>query len=117
MDREAFRKLFLESVSDALRRAGESASRRLSGQCYVELHGCGVSGALISLEEAVDLLYIDKETFYRVIDVGLKAIQQDKCIVFVRVSAHPPSTFDKTWNTPKGSGPFKVIEPLTVENS
>jgi hypothetical protein len=29
--------------------------------------------------------------------------------IFMRVSGHPPDTFEKTWNQPVGNGPFKQL--------
>jgi hypothetical protein len=57
----------------------------------------------------VDRLYLGEGRFYRIIDVAVIEIAEDYTICFVRASDHAPGTFEQTWNSPAGSGPFKQL--------
>jgi hypothetical protein len=115
MNRESFKALFRKNVDVALHCAAlEIPNVKLAGP-VIELHGCGVSGQRPSFDEAADRLFIDDKRFFQIIDVGLKPIESKTPILFVRVSAHPPSDSEHTWNTPRGNGPFKVIEAKKIQ--
>jgi hypothetical protein len=109
LTKDEFEELFTRSARAAIADAETRLGRSLPTEFDVELHGAGVSGEMASRERAVDLMYINNDTFYRLIDIAVKAIHRDRPLLFARISSHPPSTFDKTWNTPKGNGPFKVL--------
>lgn len=112
MDREKFKKMFLLKAEEALSLGREKAGGKLPATFKVEMHGAGVSGGLMTADEAVNLMYLGDETFYRIIDIGFKGVNNENCILFVRISGHPPAEFGKTWNIPAGSGPFKVLLPM-----
>lgn len=115
MNKAEFQQLFLDNVRQALGYAEQETSRHVSDEFDVELHGAGISGEIISPVRAVDLMYVGEDRFYRIIDIGVKAVIKDRAVVFVRISDHHPSSFRDTWNTPKGNGPFKVIEPANIQ--
>jgi hypothetical protein len=60
-------------------------------------------------------MYLDEDIFHRVIDIGVKSIVRGSPVVFVRISGHAPSSFDNAWNSPRGSGPFEIIEPFKID--
>lgn len=114
MDKQEFKKLFLKPLNEAAFHAEQRFSRQISRSFEIELHGAGYMGARITPEEAADVLFIDNEHFYRVIDVSVIEIHATKTCVFVRVSAHKPGAFAETWNQPLGMGPFKQIHAKQV---
>lgn len=114
MTKDEFKRLFLEIANQAIDQARLVTSKKVPSNFVVEMHGAGMSGRLMTSDEAIEIMYIDEKTFYRFIDVGVKRICDTESLLFVRVSGHEPGTFDNTWNTPKGNGPFKVIVPLEI---
>ena len=115
MNKEDFGALFLVNVGRSLERAGTVVGAVLPSEFDIELHGGGVSGKITSLSDAINIMYLGENSFYGVIDIGVKSIVRGKPVVFVRISDHRPSSFENTWNMPKGNGPFKVIEPMEIE--
>ena len=110
MDKKEFQKLFEDALEKAAWNAEEKLGCILPRNFVIKLYGPGhSSGTLMSVVSAVDVLYIDDRLFYRVIDVAVIEVSKEKTVVFTRVSGHAPSTFEKTWNDPYGSGPFKQI--------
>jgi hypothetical protein len=114
MDKESFKKLFINSVREAIRRARGIVDVQ-SDSFDIELHGGGVSGTMVAVNEALDRMYINDHSFCRVIDIGVKAFHKNKWVIFARISGHPPASFAETWNAPEGNGPFKVIDPLHID--
>ena len=114
MNKNEFGLLFSRKLNEAILFA-ENLTRLTATQIVIELHGAGFGGKLMSLDEAEKLMFIDEKTSYQIIDIGVKAWVKGQWQVFVRISDHPPSSFEKTWNTPLGSGPFKVFEPYRIE--
>jgi hypothetical protein len=82
----------------------------MPGAYLIELHSPGVHGQTMSVNEAVDRMYLGPDRFYRVIDVAMKKLVAGKCVAFVRVSGHPPVGFDQTWDATE-LGPFKQMIP------
>lgn len=115
MSKNEFKRLFIANTLRALGFAEGILGRTLSREFTIELHGEGIPGQIVSMDRAIDIMYIDENQFHPIIDIGVKEVRADKAIVFVRISAHEPRDFEHTWNSPKGSGPFKVIEPMHIE--
>lgn len=109
MEFEEFRHLFLSALETAVENAEEMLSRSIPRQYEIVLHGRGYSGQVVDVESVAINLYIDGERFYRVIDVAVQHVFPSITRIFVRVSGHDPVPLADTWNTPKGSGPFKQI--------
>ena len=109
MDKIMFRELFVKNINKAILNIESMSSKPIPRNFEVELHGAGVSGALFTIDEAVDRIYISDNLFYLVIDVGVKTVSDEICRLFVRISDHDPASFDRTWNSPLGNGPFKVL--------
>jgi hypothetical protein len=114
MDKETFKRLFLKIANEAISQARESLSEDIPSQFIIQMHGGGYPGRLMTINEAVGLMYINDTRFYGFIDIGVKAIKDNRTILFVRISNHQPVGFEATWNTPKGNGPFKVIVPIEL---
>jgi len=62
----------------------------------------------ISVDEAVDKIYLGNQRFYRIIDAGIEEVLPKESVAFVRVSGHPPDTLSATGD-PTGIGLFKQI--------
>jgi hypothetical protein len=104
---------FKQRFNDALELAAVSAEQRLGKKVCrnfrVRLYGAGHSGDLLDPAEAVDSLYLGENKFYRIIDVSIIEVGSGFSTVFVRASSHKPASFERTWNNPPGSGPFKQL--------
>jgi hypothetical protein len=114
MDRESFKNIFLGVVADAIAGAQQLSDRPLLPKFKIELHGGGIGGRVVTLDDALERMFVSESLYFKIIDVGLKKVERDRCIIFVRISDHSPVSFQETWNTPKGNGPFKVILPTEV---
>jgi hypothetical protein len=114
MHKEEFAQLFLKNVQAALAEAETRLGVAFAPEFEIEFHGCGVPGDTISPQRAVDIMYLGEDRFYRIVDIGVKSVTKNKATIFVRVSGHRPSSFEETWNTPKGNGPFKIIESMSL---
>ena len=112
MDKENFMRLFVKNVEAAIAQAEKLLGRKLTQNMVFELHGVGLSGARLRFDEVFDRIYINDMEFYRIIDILVKTVTVNEEVIFVRVSGHKPDVFEKTWNTPDGNGPFKVLEPI-----
>jgi hypothetical protein len=108
MTKKEFGELFLEALNTAAGNVEDQLARPISHSFLIELHAPGSSGAHLTVEEALDRIYLGTDIFYKIIDVTIKELSQQNSIVFVRVSGHQPVPFDKTWD-PSGTGPFKQL--------
>lgn len=109
MNFEEFRNLFIEALNIAANNAERELTRKIPRQYEILLYGAGCKGDILSVDATAKQIFIDEDNFYRIIDVAIQAIKPNISRVFVRVSDHKPVPLDQTWNTPKGSGPFKQI--------
>jgi len=114
MRKDEFGELFVRCARQVLANAQQQFDVPMSDDFDVELHGAGLTGQVVDQDRAVDLMYLGKDLFYRIIDIGVKAVVKNRPILFVRISAHEPAEFRQTWNTPKGNGPFKIIAPSNM---
>jgi hypothetical protein len=108
MTKSEFRALFSRALNTAAENAEVKVATPIPRSFLIELHAFGCDDRLISVDEAVDKIYVGSDRFYRIIDVALKEVLPNESIVFVRVSGHPPDIFNSTWD-PTGTGPFKQI--------
>ncbi|MCE7988973.1 MAG: hypothetical protein DYG89_48075 [Caldilinea sp. CFX5] len=115
MNKEDFRKLLCRILEEACQEIESRLGRTISRKFVVVLHGAGHSNFVTTLDNAIDMLYLDRDQFYRIIDIAITGIAPNATRIFMRASTHLPSTFDKTWNTPVGQGPFKILFSDKVE--
>lgn len=115
MTKDGFRKLFLQALSKAADDAAVRLGRSIPRAFLIELHAPGVPGQTMSIQDAVDRVYLGPDRFYRIIDVAIRKLLPGKSVAFVRVSGHPPATFSETWDS-TGLGPFKQIVSETIED-
>jgi len=116
MTKQEFHRLFLRALSAAAQEAEVRLRREIPHSFRIELHAPRSQGSLISVEEAVDELYLGEDRFYRIIDVAIRKLLPAQTVVFVRVSGHAPAPFDQTWD-PNDLGPFRQILAQTIEDT
>ena len=109
MNKNEFKKIFLRALDVATHLVEERGDREIPHFFLIELHAPNHVGSLVSIDEAIDIIFLGEDCFYKIIDVAIKAIQNEQSIVFVRVSGHAPVEFKNTWNANE-LGPFKLIE-------
>jgi hypothetical protein len=114
MTKDEFRQLFLTALNAAAASAEARLCRPVPRSFLVELHGPSSQGQTVSVDRAIDELYLGGDRFYRIIDVAIRRLSRNEAIAFVRVSGHPPGPFSQTW-APADTGPFKQVTPRTIE--
>ena len=113
MIKAEFRDLFLRALEAAAQNADKSIGITVPRSFVVELHSPKIEGHIVSIDDALDHLYLDDDHFFRIVDVAIKEIRLEKSMVFVRVSGHTAVKFNETWN-PADCGPFKQILASTI---
>jgi hypothetical protein len=114
MTKDEFRQLFLQALSAAAENAEARLARPVPRSFAIELHAPTSAGLTLSVDQALDQLYLGKDRFYKIIDVAIRRLLPRKSVAFVRVSGHPPAPFSQTWD-PAHLGPFKQIIADTIE--
>jgi hypothetical protein len=115
MERDEFEALFHSHLAEATEDAESRLGRKVPEEITIELHGAGFSGKEMSPSRAAGILFLGRDKFYRVIDISAVRVSAEKTTIFVRVSGHTPGRFEQTWNSPSGSGPFKLLKPVQIE--
>ena len=115
MTKYKFRNLFLRALRSAAAVADERLGSRVPRSFLIELHAPTSAGEVMSVDEAVDRMYLGEHRFYRIIDIAIQKISFDHTVAFVRVSGHSPGPFNQTWD-PTRFGPFKHIFSQTIED-
>jgi hypothetical protein len=108
MTKEDFRERFQRALNDAAGGAETKLTKAIPRSFLIRLHSFGFDDRLISVDDAVDKIYISGDRFYRIIDVAIEEVLSKESVAFVRVSGHAPDALSATWD-PAGSGPFKQI--------
>jgi hypothetical protein len=115
MTKGEFRQLFLRALTAAAESAEARLARPIPRSFVVELHAPGSSEQTLSIDEALDQIYLGRDRFYRIIDVAIRRLLPGRCVAFVRVSGNTPVPFSQTWE-PTNLGPFKQILARTIED-
>lgn len=115
MTKHKFRNLFLRALRSAAAVADERVGKRIPRSFLIELHAPTSAGEVVSVDEAVNRIYLGEDRFYRIVDIAIQKISFDRTVAFVRVSGHPPGPFSQTWDPPR-FGPFKQIFAQTIED-
>jgi hypothetical protein len=108
MTKGTFLELFQRALNDAADGAEAKVLKAIPRSFLIRLHSFGLDDRLLSIEDAVDKIYINSDRFYRIIDVAIEEMLPKESVAFVRVSGHAPDALSVTWD-PTGSGPFKQI--------
>ncbi len=115
MIKQEFQQRFEAALEEAVQYAERQLYRTLSRQFHIRLYGANHAGDLLTLNQATDALYLGETLFYRIIDLAVIEVSSQNTVLFVRASGHTPLTFEQTWNTPPGSGPFKQLHAQTIK--
>ena len=68
-------------------------------------------------KQALSELFVSEDAFYLIIDMVAVEVSATTTWVWVRESGHHPGPFEKTWNNPPGSGPFKQLAVERIRDS
>ncbi len=109
MNKDEFAALWRRALEQAASNADTALGFQVPRALTIRLRGAGPAEDELSPEAALERLYLGPDRFYRIVDVSVTEVTPERSIVFVRVSAHAPATFEKTWNEPRGMGPFKQL--------
>ena len=112
MNKQEFQQLFEKAIALAFSYGEQALQKGLPRRASFKLHGAGYSGEMANFDQVLDALYLGNEKFFRVIDISVLDVKQDETLLFVGVSGHAPSSFDKTRNAHSGMGPFNPVIPL-----
>jgi len=116
MTKAEFRNLFLRAMNAAAENAEARLARPVPRSFTIELHAPPSSpGQTVSVDRALDKIYLGHDRFYKVIDVAIRRRLPRKSVAYVRVSGHPPAPFSQTWD-PANLGPFKQIVAEEIED-
>lgn len=115
MTKGEFRELFQRQLNVAADNAEAKIGNPISRLFLVRLHAFGNDDRLLSVDEAIDKIYLGSDRFYPIIDVAVEEVLPNESLAFVRVSGHSPDVLSATWD-PTGSGPFKQIVFDNIED-
>jgi hypothetical protein len=76
----------------------------------VEFHGQPNPERRVTMDEALDFLWLSADRFYRVVDVAAFSGEHNSAVIFVRPAGFEPSAYDDA-SGPSALGPFKVMGP------
>ena len=110
MNKDEFRGLFLRALQEAAENAELVLSRKVPRSFLVELHAPDSPYEPLTIDGAVDRMYLGGNRFYQIIDVAIRRVHSAKSVAFVRMSDGPPGSFSETCD-PAGLGPFKQLIP------
>jgi hypothetical protein len=107
--------LFLRALNAAAVDAEARLAKPVPRSFRIELHAPNAPGRMMSVEQALDQIYLGEDRFFKIIDVAIKTLLPGKSVAFVRVSGHPPGAFSQTWD-PSDLGPFKQLIAERIED-
>ena len=108
ISRAEFTELFEEALTEAISLAEETVGARTNDQVVFLVYGAGFDGELMLKDAAVEAIFINNESFYRVIDIGVFDTDPEQTTIWLRVSGHAPGPFSESWD-PNHLGPFKTV--------
>ncbi|HEX8624377.1 MAG TPA: hypothetical protein VF782_04780 [Allosphingosinicella sp.] len=112
MDKDQFRLYFHKALDRAVASFEKVHGPLARKPDRFEVHAPGPKGRAVTETEAIDAIFLGESLFYKIIDVAVVERPDSQPIGFVRVSGHPPCSFEETLN-PRDLGPFKSLEPLS----
>jgi len=113
MDKVTYARLFQEAIQRALELPNLSS---VDTEPAVKFVGRPNPPAPITVDEALDLLWLSPEQFYLVVDVMAFVGEDNPPVLFVRPSGHPPDAYSETWD-PSDLGPFRGIGPISPSDT
>jgi hypothetical protein len=117
MTKEEFKTLFERALEVAARNAETKLGRAVPRSIEIELRGLPPHPNILTVDEAVDKIYIGPDRFFLIINVGVIRVSPNTCTVVLGPSGHAPGEFGRTWNQPVGTGPFQqvIYDEIKVE--
>ena len=115
MTKSEYLSIFETALDVAAKNAESMLGFPIPKMYEIGFHGLAPSSRSLSKEAAFEALYLGPDRFFRIIDISVRRVSNQVCTVFLRVSSHPPGSFDQTWNQPAGSGPFKQVLASEIE--
>jgi len=117
MTKQEFRDIFRHALEKAVQNAESKLGHAIPHDLRIELHGQAAHPRQMSVDEALDALYLGPDKFFRVIDVAVRNVSNTTTTVFMGISGHAPCRLEETWNDPPGAGPFKQIMAERIASS
>ena len=114
MTKGEFRNLLIRALSTAAENTEARLGRPVPRSFVIDLQAPTSSGQTVSVDQALDQIYLGRDRFYKIIDIAIKRLLPRESVAFLRVSGHPPVPFSQTWD-PSNLGPFKQIIADTIE--
>jgi hypothetical protein len=115
MTKKEFSALYEKALELAARNIELKYGQYIPRLFEIEFHGFSPTKRILTKESSLEEIYINENSFYRIIDVSVIKVHQLVITVFIKISGHAPGSFDRTWNDPQGYGPFKQILADHVE--
>ena len=109
MNKKGFQELFTSMLERAAADVEKRFALKVSREFVIELYGLGHSGSEETPSTAIEKVFISSDKYYRIIDLAVRRCLKKQTVIFVRVSDHPPSSYEDTWS-PESFGPFKILE-------
>ncbi len=105
----AFERLFRTVLLRAAFVAAQMDGRRVPRRFVIDVYGGERPGRYDDVAAAADALRRDDGFFYARIDPAVGEIAGDRARATVRVADDAPQPFERTWNKPRGYGPFRLV--------
>lgn len=115
MTKERFRALFEHALEVAAQNAETRLGRPVPRRFVIEFHGLAPHSRMLTPDDAFGEIYLGPELFFRIIDIAVKSVTKEACVVFMAISGHAPGPLTQTWNQPPGNGPFKQVLSAEVK--
>ena len=109
MTKEEFKALFERALEVAAKNAEGKLGHSVPRRFEIEMHGLAPHSRMLTMDDALEEIYLGPERFYRIVDLSVRRVSKDVCTVFMGISGHTPGSLNQTWNQPPGSGPFKQV--------
>jgi hypothetical protein len=108
-----FRTVLLRGAFVAAQMDGRLVPRRFA----IDVRGGERPGRYDDVGDAARALRRDDGLFYARIDLGVGEIVGDRARAIACVSEELPTNFERTWNTPRGYGPFRLVRFTRLSGS
>ena len=108
MTRDEFRRRLEAASAEAAKLASDQVGRRIVAPVSFFVHVAGSATEAVSLDEAIDALYVGPELTHAVIDVGVVVRLDGYGTGWVVASGHEPRSDADVWDA-KTLGPFKPV--------
>jgi hypothetical protein len=105
----AFHRLFRTVLLKAAFVASQMSGARVPRRFAIDVMGGERPGRFDDIGDAALALFRRDGLYYARIDLAVGDIAGERARALAVVSVDPPCPFERTWNKPKGYGPFRVV--------